>query len=477
MKPSKFYLFSFLLILILLTSDVKGEANTPPSSSNNRASSSGSGSQSTASSSTQTQASTTIDTTSSTSPSVSEPSNTTNSKILQESDTAQTQTSSTTEQSTSEKNGIVNENGERYYYINGVLQKGQQNINGSWYLFNRTTGVMMYGQQKDSNGQWYLFDRSSGIMRKGQVNDAGNWYLFDRSSGIMRKGQVNDAGNWYLFDRSSGVMRKGQVNDAGNWYLFDRSSGVMRKGQVNDAGNWYLFNRSSGIMMYGLQTDINGKTYYFNNAGKMVYGTATLEKTNYKFNTTSGECYYALLSAGNINQYTIGAYQACEVVALYNGLIALGKTNSKSIQQTINTLPRNINPNLGYSGNPWDASAVNFPYNGYVIWATALTSFAKSYAATAQNISGTSLVNMEKQALKGRPIVIWGTLNMAKAHIVNSNYYGGHELSNSHTYLIDGYNAQTNQFHITDSIYGKYWKDTSTVVKAYYSNNSFALLL
>ena len=456
MKPSKFYLFSFLLILILLTSDVKGEANTPPSSSNNRASSSGSGSQSTASSSTQTQASTTIDTTSSTSPSVSEPSNTTNSKILQESDTAQTQTSSTTEQSTSEKNGIVNENGERYYYINGVLQKGQQNINGSWYLFNRTTGVMMYGQQKDSNGQWYLFDRSSGIMRKGQVNDAGNWYLFDRSSGIMRKGQVNDAGNWYLFDRSSGIMRKGQVNDA---------------------GNWYLFNRSSGIMMYGLQTDINGKTYYFNNAGKMVYGTATLEKTNYKFNTTSGECYYALLSAGNINQYTIGAYQACEVVALYNGLIALGKTNSKSIQQTINTLPRNINPNLGYSGNPWDASAVNFPYNGYVIWATALTSFAKSYAATAQNISGTSLVNMEKQALKGRPIVIWGTLNMAKAHIVNSNYYGGHELSNSHTYLIDGYNAQTNQFHITDSIYGKYWKDTSTVVKAYYSNNSFALLL
>ncbi|EQC53423.1 hypothetical protein LLDT2_01535, partial [Lactococcus lactis subsp. lactis bv. diacetylactis str. TIFN2] len=336
------------------------------------------------------------------------------------------------------------------------LQKGQQNINGSWYLFNRTTGVMMYGQQKDSNGQWYLFDRSSGIMRKGQVNDAGNWYLFDRSSGIMRKGQVNDAGNWYLFDRSSGVMRKGQVNDA---------------------GNWYLFNRSSGIMMYGLQTDINGKTYYFNNAGKMVYGTGTLEKTNYKFNTTSGECYYALLSAGNINQYTIGAYQACEVVALYNGLIALGKTNSKSIQQTINTLPRNINPNLGYSGNPWDASAVNFPYNGYVIWATALTSFAKSYAATAQNISGTSLVNMEKQALKGRPIVIWGTLNMAKAHIVNSNYYGGHELSNSHTYLIDGYNAQTNQFHITDSIYGKYWKDTSTVVKAYYSNNSFALLL
>ena len=456
MKPSKFYLFSFLLILILLTSDVKGEANTPPSSSNNRASSSGSGSQSTASSSTQTQASSTIDTTSSTSPSVSEPSNTTNSKILQESDTAQTQTSSTTEQSTSKKNGIVNENGERYYYINGVLQKGQQNINGSWYLFNRTTGVMMYGQQKDINGQWYLFDRSSGIMRKGQVNDAGNWYLFDRSSGIMRKGQVNDAGNWYLFDRSSGIMRKGQVNDA---------------------GNWYLFNRSSGIMMYGLQTDINGKTYYFNNAGKMVYGTATLEKTNYKFNTTSGECYYALLSAGNINQYTIGAYQACEVVALYNGLIALGKTNSKSIQQTINTLPRNINPNLGYSGNPWDASAVNFPYNGYVIWATALTSFAKSYAATAQNISGTSLVNMEKQALKGRPIVIWGTLNMAKAHIVNSNYYGGHELSNSHTYLIDGYNAQTNQFHITDSIYGKYWKDTSTVVKAYYSNNSFALLL
>nr|WP_064973810.1 C39 family peptidase [Lactococcus lactis] len=140
----------------------------------------------------------------------------------------------------------MNENGERYYYINGVLQKGQQNINGSWYLFNRTTGVMMYGQQKDSNGQWYLFDRSSGIMRKGQVNDAGNWYLFDRSSGIMRKGQVNDA------------------------------------------GNWYLFNRSSGIMMYGLQTDINGKTYYFNNAGKMSVGWKNINNRMQYFSINSG---------------------------------------------------------------------------------------------------------------------------------------------------------------------------------------------
>ena len=52
---------------------------------------------------------------------MSKPSNTTNSKILQESDTAQTQTSSTTEQSTSEKNGIVNENGEMYYYIKRVM--------------------------------------------------------------------------------------------------------------------------------------------------------------------------------------------------------------------------------------------------------------------------------------------------------------------------------------------------------------------
>ena len=150
--------------------------------------------------------------------------------------------------------GIILQNGKKFYYKNGMLQKGQHKVNGNWYLFDRKTGEMKYGQQKDINGQWYLFDRKNGVMRKGQVYDAGNWYLFDRASGAMRKGQVYDAGNWYLFDRASGVMRKGQVKDAGSWYFFDRASGIMKKGVVQDQGNSYLFDRNSGIRKYNLTT-------------------------------------------------------------------------------------------------------------------------------------------------------------------------------------------------------------------------------
>ena len=117
-------------------------------------SSSGSGSQSTASSSTQTQASTTIDTTSSTSPSVSEPSNTTNSKILQESDTAQTQTSSTTEQSTSKKMGLWTKMVKGIIILMEFFKKGNKTL--------MVVGIFLTVQQ-----EWWCMDNKKILMANG----------------------------------------------------------------------------------------------------------------------------------------------------------------------------------------------------------------------------------------------------------------------------------------------------------------------
>ncbi|WP_277812569.1 GH25 family lysozyme [Lactococcus lactis] len=138
-----------------------------------------------------------------------------------------------------------------YYGYSSTGNKlfGQQKIKGNWYLFNRNTGAMLYGQQKDINNQWYLFNRSSGIMMYGQQKDINN--------------------QWYLFNRSTGIMMYGQQKDINN--------------------QWYLFNRSTGIMMHGLQKDINEQTYYFsNNSGTMQYGWQIIDNINYYFQPSTG---------------------------------------------------------------------------------------------------------------------------------------------------------------------------------------------
>jgi glucan-binding YG repeat protein len=114
------------------------------------------------------------------------------------------------------------------YAADGTELYGQQYIQGAWYLFNRSNGHMLYGQQKDINGQWYLFDRSSGKMQYGQKKDTnGQWYLFNRSTGVMMYGWQNDSGHTYYFFPSSGIMAHGWTSIGGKSYYFDSNSGVL----------------------------------------------------------------------------------------------------------------------------------------------------------------------------------------------------------------------------------------------------------
>jgi hypothetical protein len=86
---------------------------------------------------------------------------------------------------------------------------------------------MMYGQQKDINGKWYLFNRKSGKMEYGQQKDVGHWYLFDRNSGNMKYGSIKDVNQkWYYFNTSSGIMTYGWISVSGHFYYYDRNSGV-----------------------------------------------------------------------------------------------------------------------------------------------------------------------------------------------------------------------------------------------------------
>ncbi|WP_235846591.1 C39 family peptidase [Neobacillus drentensis] len=66
-----------------------------------------------------------------------------------------------------------------------------------------------------------------------------------------------------------------------------------------------------------------------------------------------------------------------------------------------NKMPKHSqNPNLGYVGNPYTKK-------GWTIYPSALMGLVKNYAGSAKNLTGTSNVNIEKQLVSNKSIVVW----------------------------------------------------------------------
>lgn len=154
------------------------------------------------------------------------------------------------------KNGWVKEGNKKYYYENGAVKKGWQEINGKWYFFDES-GVMMTGWLSNNGEKYYLDEQGSmlsgwqgiagkkyyfgtdGEMKTGWLNYEGNRYLFDED-GAMKTGWGVNRGNIYYFN-AEGSMQTGWVEDGGKWYYLE-STGVMQKGWINIAGKWYYLN-------------------------------------------------------------------------------------------------------------------------------------------------------------------------------------------------------------------------------------------
>ena len=79
------------------------------------------------------------------------------------------------------------ENGKRYYYINGQKATGEKYISGKWYYLDpKENGAMVTGIHKFSNKTVYY--GSDGAMRYGEQLINGHWYYFDTVTGAMVTG-------------------------------------------------------------------------------------------------------------------------------------------------------------------------------------------------------------------------------------------------------------------------------------------------
>ena len=201
--------------------------------------------------------------------------------------------SSSTSTSTSNQNGLVTENGNTYYYVNGVKQTGLHYINDKAYIFD-SNGVMQKSGWYQAEGDWYyLNDYGAGAVKCWRLKDGkyvnlgadgkmqtncwilyyNDWYYVKADGTRYESSWAKIGASWYWFGGSGKMMSNGWLKLDGKWYYF-RSGGQMATGWVKDGNKWYYLT-GSGAMAANKWVKSGSYWYYLGSSGAMLTNTTT----------------------------------------------------------------------------------------------------------------------------------------------------------------------------------------------------------
>lgn len=121
-------------------------------------------------------------------------------------------------------------------FTTGAMSKGMTYLSDEdkYVYYDETTGKMIYGEvylgYDDERAGWYMFDAVTGARRVGDVfirSNGGKWVRYDRKTGKMVKGLQKQNGSWYYFDPVTGAMAHGNtwVPQWQAWHYFDNVTG------------------------------------------------------------------------------------------------------------------------------------------------------------------------------------------------------------------------------------------------------------
>ena len=249
----------------------------------------------------------------------------------------------------------INDQGKTVYYSPKTAQMvhGQQNINGHWYLFDKTTGAMQRGFQnlKDYGDDKTVYYNQDGWMLYGQQKIENKWYNFDTFNGAMKTGLVKIPDqNKTVYYAPNGQMQYGwQWVDNATRY-FDTFNGAMATGQKFITGHWYLFD-NNGAMQRGFQNlkDYgDNKTVYYNQDGWMLYGWQWLNNATRYLDTFNGAMatgqknianHWYLFDKDGAMQRGIQYIPEDNKLVYYNqdGWMLYGKQNINGVDHNFNT--------------------------------------------------------------------------------------------------------------------------------------------
>ena len=177
--------------------------------------------------------------------------------------------------------GFFEKNGQHYYARLGILATGWQSImseNGEsyFYYFDKNSGVMLTGEtEADVKGLVYTFDDSGKLIRGAFRTDANGTKYFVAGESWFRRFVTLEEGVYWI--ERDGYVAYGNaptvtdnVMDA-TWYHFDEKTGLMT-------------GLCDGFISY------KGKLYYCDENGKPFYGVIKVED-GIIFTATLGEVY------------------------------------------------------------------------------------------------------------------------------------------------------------------------------------------
>ena len=186
----------------------------------------------------------------------------------------------------------------------GTSYRGEKFINGHWYYFYESTGVMATGWTEHHGNRYYYND--SGWMLYGHQTIDGKKYFFDSVTGVMYKGEKVVGGHWVYYG-NDGAMATGWTEHHGNTYYYNEK-GWMLYGRQTINGKKYIFDSVTGVLITNVErvenghwvyygndgamatgwTEHHGNTYYYNEKGWMLYGSQTIDGKKYNFDSVTG---------------------------------------------------------------------------------------------------------------------------------------------------------------------------------------------
>ena len=166
------------------------------------------------------------------------------------------------------KDGIIIENGGKYYYDNGVLQNNRWIHSGGSWFFAGADGKLYRNTIATINGKAYGFDES-GIMQTGEYSIEGKEYLSDDSGALILNRWSQNKKGWKYSGPEGQVMTNQWIYYAGHWYYAKNDGYIYQNCTFEVDGNKY-YAQSGGSIIQNKWTLSDGKWYYANPGGNFA---------------------------------------------------------------------------------------------------------------------------------------------------------------------------------------------------------------
>ena len=189
------------------------------------------------------------------------------------------------------KNGLVEENGGLYYYVDGKLTyAGLIEVDGAFYYINSSckavTGKYYVNKNNDvmPQGDYTFGEDGKMLIKHGLVEENGGLYYYVKGK-LTYAGLIEIDGDFYYINsKYKAVTGKYYVNKnndimpQGDYNFGEDGKMLIKHGLVQESDGLYYYVK--GQLTYAGLIEIDGNFYYINSMCKAVTGTYYVNKTN-----------------------------------------------------------------------------------------------------------------------------------------------------------------------------------------------------